>query len=414
MVRPIVLLGRVISWFSKTFHLGAGVTWTGEIALKLDPKIFPKLLPKSAKIILIAGTNGKTTTAKLLRHVLGEKVLHNETGANVLNGLVGSLIIGKVTDPKYVVLETDEATLPIVLSQLTPDIVVLLNLFRDQLDRYGEVDTIAEKWQKTLSDRPKQGCTLVANADDPHLAWIGKNAKQKVLFFGLGNKKYFLFQPPHATDSIFCPNCGTRMIFSGHYISHLGEYHCPKCEFTHPKNDLSAKEVRSPLAGTYNIYNVLAATLTAGSLGVEANFADFSPAFGRQEKIGDTRVLLSKNPAGFNESIRTVLATKSRRRLDYGGTMSSLLLVLNDRIPDGRDVSWIWDVDFEELQKYPGEITVSGERIYDLALRLKYAGIVNIRIEPDLTKAVRGQSWILPTYSAMLEVRKILTGRKIL
>lgn len=398
MTPLVVLVGRIISWVSKTFHLGAGVTWAGEIALKLDPKIFPKLLPKGAKIILVAGTNGKTTTAKLLRHVLGSKVLHNETGANVLNGLVGSLIIGKIRDPNYVVLETDEATLPILLHQIAPDVIILLNLFRDQLDRYGEVDTIAENWRKALAKIP-HGVSLVVNADDPHLAWIGKNAKQKVRFFGLADEKCFLSQPPHATDSIFCPNCGTRMNFAGHYISHLGEYSCPKCDFTHPQPELTAKDVKPPLEGVYNIYNALAATLAAKSLGVEADFADFSPAFGRQEKVGETQLLLSKNPAGFNESIRTVLESKRK---------GPLLLVLNDRIPDGRDVSWIWDVDFETLRGFKYPIYVSGDRKFDLALRLKYAE-VPATIEENLNV-----SWILPTYSAMLDIRKKLTGKKIL
>lgn len=410
----IVFLARLASFISRTFNLGAGVTWTGEIALRLDPQIFPKLLPKGAKVILVAGTNGKTTTVKLLRHILGKRVIHNETGANVLNGLVGSLIVSKVKNPKYVVLETDEATLPLVLNQITPTVIILLNLFRDQLDRYGEVDMIATNWQKALSGKPKQGCTLVVNADDPHLAWIGKNTEQKVHFFGLNNKKYFLSQPPHATDSIFCPNCGTRMIFEGHYISHLGEYKCPKCDFVHPKDNLTATDAYSSLEGVYNIYNVLAATLTAKSLGIKANLEDFLPAFGRQEQIGNTKILLSKNPAGFNESIRTVLAACIRRRLIQPNSGEGILLVLNDRIPDGRDVSWIWDVDFEELKNYKEPIIVSGERTYDLALRLKYGGVETI-VQPDLAKAIASSpTWILPTYSAMLEIRKIMTGKKIL
>lgn len=406
MLILVVLLGRLVSWLSRTFHLGAGVTWAGEVALALDHNIFPKLFPSNAKIILVAGTNGKTTTAKLLRHILGNKVVHNETGANILNGLVGSLIVSKAKNPEYIVLETDEATLPVVLNQLTPDIIVLLNLFRDQLDRYGEVDTIAEKWQIALSNSSKRGSTpsnttttIIVNADDPHLAWIGKNAKQKILFFGLGDGKYFLSQSPHATDSTFCPNCGTRMIFKGHYISHLGEYQCPKCNFAHPKNDLAAKDVTSSLDGVYNIYNVLAATLAAKSLGVTANLTDFSPAFGRQEEIGGAKILLSKNPAGFNESLRTVLDSPKK---------GPLLLVLNDRIPDGRDVSWIWDVDFEVLQNYKHPIYVSGDRKFDLALRLKYAEVL-VTIKEELNV-----SWILPTYSAMLDIRKKLTGHRIL
>ncbi|MCL4389838.1 MAG: MurT ligase domain-containing protein [Patescibacteria group bacterium] len=389
----IKLLAKLVSFVSKTLGLGAGVTWAGEIALKFDPNILSKLIPTGSRVILIAGTNGKTTTSKMITQILGNAV-SNDTGANILNGIVGTLITKPAA--KNIVLETDEATLPAVVAQITPDTVVLLNLFRDQLDRYGEVDTIAKKW---LSALEKLSCRFVINADDPQLAWLGSKLK-KVSFFGLDDKKYFLPKMQHATDSIFCPACGTRLKYAGVYFSHLGQYRCPKCSFKQPKLDLAARDVKSPLPGVYNLYNMLAAAAVTGTNEITA----FSPAFGRMEKIGNARLLLSKNPAGFNESLRTVLDAKER---------GPVLLVLNDRIPDGRDVSWIWDVDFENLTNYRECITCSGDRVYDLALRLKYAGISNMRIVPNLGDAVKNQSWILATYSAMLEVRKILTGKKI-
>lgn len=400
------------------------MTWAGEIALKIDPKILSKLIPENSKVILIAGTNGKTTTAKLLTTVLtnaGKKVVGNASGANLLNGIVGTLI--QKSEGDCYIFEVDENNLIGVIremGEMREITVVLLNLFRDQLDRYGEVDKIAKDWEKL---RELRGVgDLVINGDDPQLAAIGEKLKKKVFFFGLGDRKYFLKEKQHATDSIFCPECGTRLTYSGYYLSHLGEYQCEKCGFGHPKNDGSLRFLRSlkklKLEGVYNFYNVLAVVQTArllkiGLEKISAGLDKFEPAFGRMEKIGNTIILLSKNPAGFNESLRTVVNSNKK---------GPLLLVLNDRIPDGKDVSWIWDVDFETLQNYPGKIIVAGDRAYDLGLRLKYAGVPKTQINTNLRGALRevlrgikgDKGWILATYSAMLEVRKILTGKKIL
>ncbi len=428
MTRFLILLGKLTSWLSQTLKFGAGVTWAGEVALKLDAGIFSKLIPAGSKVILIAGTNGKTTTTKMICSILEQnptsKIIHNATGANILNGLVGTLVtqanwLGIVT-ADYLVLETDEATLSQVVAQIAPDVIVLLNLFRDQLDRYGEVDTIAKRWAQ-LPNKTH----LVVNADDPQLAWIGKNFPGKVSYFGLGNKHYYLAHMQHATDSIFCPRCGHKLSFSGVYFGHLGEYSCPQCRFTHPKNtmayigDITTKIVK--LEGMYNFYNVLAAKLATQVLGITSpEIIDFEPAFGRQEKLNyqsrNITVLLSKNPTGFNESLRTFLADRSDKQL---------LLSLNDRIPDGRDVSWIWDVDFENLATLRQPFYISGDRAYDLGLRLKYGGIAPnlLRVHTSLKQAIDhavqntnhgGNLWILATYSAMLETRKILTGKKIL
>ncbi|MCL4397561.1 MurT ligase domain-containing protein [Patescibacteria group bacterium] len=406
-----IFSGKTVSLLSKTFGLGAGVTWAGEVALKIDPQLLPKLLPKEAKIILIAGTNGKTTTTKFLRSVLGEKrTVINSSGANLLNGIAGSIL--QQRSGKYYLLEVDENNLPLVLEQVSPQIIILLNLFRDQLDRYGEVDTVAKRWQAALALYEN---TLIVNADDPQLAWIGKNYSGEVRYFGLGDKKYYLPEMQHATDSIYCPKCGSRLEFAGTYLSHLGEWQCPKCGLRHPKNDLNINDLNiketervEGLEGTYNFYNVLAAKLAAEELGIKnPDFSKFEPAFGRSEEIRGVKILLSKNPAGFNESLRTVIGSSRK---------GPLYLVLNDRIPDGQDISWIWDVDFEMLQKWSFPINVGGDRVYDLALRLKYAGINSdlLRIHTDLKEGLKDAVWVLATYSAMLEVRKILTGRKIL
>lgn len=379
--------GKLAGVLSRKLGLGAGVTWAGEVALKIDRDILPKIIPNGAKVILVAGTNGKTTTAKLLASMLPGAVL-NKSGANLINGLVGTVIQSK--SAPYYVFEVDENNLVTAARALKPEIVILLNLFRDQLDRYGEVDKIAKNWEKLGAK------AFVINADDPQLAFLGKNLKN-VFYFGLGDRKFFLEKMPHATDSIYCPNCGSRLEFAGFYLSHLGEYRCPGCGFKHPKNHKISREYF--LEGVYNKYNFLAAEVAADILKIKPDFSGFKPAFGRSEEIGKTKILLSKNPAGFNESLRTVL--NSDRKGD-------LLLALNDRIPDGRDVSWIWDVDFEMLKNFKHRIFVSGDRALDLALRLKYAE-VSCEIKYNLNV-----SWILPTYSAMLDIRKELTGKKIL
>ena len=249
---------------------------------------------------------------------------------------------------------------------------------------------------------------------------MGKNLKSKSIYFGLNEPKYYKDSPEHATDSIFCLNCQSRLTYKGFYYSHIGIWSCNKCGFKRP-NPKYSKAI-SKLPGLYNSYNAIAAYAALNELKVPARLIEksligFSPAFGRQEKFTiygkKTSIFLSKNPAGFNQAIETVLSLKAK----------NILIVLNDRIPDGRDVSWIWDVDFEKLSSPAGKnITLSGDRVYDLALRLKYAE-ANFFLEENLKKAIikalsqtkqKETLYILPTYSAMLEVRKILTGKKIL
>lgn len=386
-----VLLAKLIALLSKTFNLGAGGTWPGEIALKLDSKILSKIVPKN--VVLVAGTNGKTTTTLMIKTILknaGQKVITNASGANLLNGVVSAII----TSPPggWGVFEVDENSLPLVLHFVNPKVIVLLNLFRDQLDRYGEVDVIAEKWQKALKNFTGR---LVLNADDPLIAILGnKNS----LYFGLADRKLFSKTPEHAMDSQFCPRCWAKLTYDGYFYSHIGIWRCPKCGLARPKPDITTASY--PLPGLYNRYNTLAAVAAAKALAVPANLDGFSAAFGRQEEIAGHKIFLSKNPAGFNESLRTAICLSPKK----------LLLVLNDRIPDGRDVSWIWDVDFEMLGKR--QVLVSGDRALDLAVRLKYAG-VSAEVLP-LSNAVHQADFILATYSAMLEVRKLLTGKKIL
>lgn len=427
-----IYLAKIVAAVSRLFNLGAGSTWPGHLAFEQDKQILSWLVSQlKGGVILIAGTNGKTTTSKMIRtileHGLKKKVVHNEAGANLLNGIVSSLIMatdwrGRIK-ADWGVFEVDEATLPLALNEFTPKVVVLLNLFRDQLDRYGEVDLIAQKWHKALIGLPRD-CSIVLNADDPQIAFLGDKLKARVFYFGLEDSSVILAEKQHAMDSSFCPRCAARLKFEGIYFSHLGHWLCSSCALLRPKVDLSSWDY--PLVGIYNRYNTLAAVLVARILGVKDNqikqsLKDFHPAFGRLEEIAvegkKIRVLLSKNPTGFNESIRTLNEFPGKK---------TVLLVLNDQIPDGRDVSWIWDVDFEELGDV-GIIT-SGDRAYDMGLRIKYALQTQnysskVKIKEDLKEAIKegleaaGDDetlYILPTYSAMLEVREIIAGRKIL
>lgn len=426
----IILIAKTVRGLLRVFGFGSGATWPGEIALRLDPSFLGRFNFDNKSVVYILGTNGKTTTAKLLQSILataGKKVLVNASGANLDNGIISALIAdtdwrGKLKSDVFV-FEIDEASLPRVSQFLRPRAIVLLNLFRDQLDRYGEVDQVAEMWLRTLKNIG-QGVAVVGNADDPQLVYITKRLKTQVEYFGLNDPKSYLPQMQHATDSTYCPVCGERLVYKGVYFSHLGDWSCGSCGRRHPQKFFSDQSYHSPIPGTYNRYNTLAAALVGQILQISkdqivAGLQQFRPAFGRLEtvKISDktVNILLSKNPTGFNESLRTAL--------ELGGR--NFLLVLNDRIPDGQDVSWIWDVDFDGLTAGKLNITVSGDRTYDLALRLKYAGLdeKSLTIAEDLSKAVKKsleltakdeKLYVLPTYSAMLEVRKILTGRGIL
>lgn len=429
-----VSVAKSVTFIVQFLRLGAASVLPGAIARRIEPRLL-ELLSQQVKngVILIAGTNGKTTTALLLCTILerkGYRIAHNSTGANLENGLMSALLestnlLGTL-DVDYAILEVDENIVPRVLTPLQPRIILCLNLFRDQLDRYGEVDTISKRWTKVISTLPAE-TVVIPNADDPTLSNLGQQLPQRVLFFGLNEPEHYLEAIPHAVDSIYCPRCGHSLDYKGVYLSHLGDFTCPKCGFSKSKPTLESSEWSQILVGLYNKYNTLAAATAAIELGVdEATIRDainnFQAAFGRAEDLvingKRVRILLSKNPVGTNETIRVV--TES--------TDKTTLLVLNDRTPDGTDVSWIWDVDTEKLVERGGTLVVSGDRVYDLALRLRYSekypeSKLNLIVEKDLRQAIatalehtpeNETLHILPTYSAMLEVREILTGRKIL
>jgi len=427
--------------------LGSGATAApGLLSQYIDRSALRKLARYYPNIILISGTNGKTTTSRLISSILTQaEIPHidNREGSNLYRGLVASLssranLLGK-TDYRTAVLEVDEATLPSVIAQLSPKAVVLTNLFRDQLDRYGEVDTIRKIWQKALSNLDKS-TTLVLNADDPAIAGLA-DTKAKVVFYGITDRNLNQGKMPHAADFLNCTRCGEPLTYERTYLSHLGHYHCLNCGLTKPRVNVAAASIQLnylkgseitlvegktkqainlPLAGLYNVYNLLAAVALARSLNIDQKVITKAveaskPAFGRAEQLQTEgkRVYISlvKNPTGFNEVIRTIFSENDKKLV---------LIAINDLIADGRDISWLWDVDFELLAGKVQKLFVSGIRAADIELRLKYAQVENVERIDELETASNklielagsGETvFILPTYTAMLKLKSIFVRK---
>lgn len=443
-IRTILILAvtKTVAFLIRMSRLGHGFTWPGEIALMLDPLFIKRIMAKNSrtKSVVIVGTNGKTTSAKIARHVLvknGYSVIGNDTGANLKNGIASTLI--QHADPwgriraDAAIFEVDENVLPLLLFDFHPDAIMVLNLFRDQLDRYGEVNTIARKWQEALARLSKK-TALIMNGNDPQISYLGQTLSDlPVTYFGLGRRLMKRRTVPHEADSLYCPRCGERLSYGAIAYSHIGDFQCRGCGLQPGKVIDISGTIKSPLLGLFNQYNTNAVALMIHTLfgisfeKIKQDIADFGAAFGRQE-ILDYRgrrviIQLSKNPTGFNQSIELLE--------EFDPTERRVLVLLNDRIPDGRDVSWIWDVDFELLVRLANKIVVSGDRAYDMGIRLRYAGApsgtrtgraraaVEMIVVPELNKAIYtavamtppGELlFVLPTYSAMLEVRNKLTG----
>jgi UDP-N-acetylmuramyl tripeptide synthase len=421
----IIVFGKIISFVSKILNLGNGSTWPGHMALKVNKNFIKQSISEKTIVILVAGTNGKTTTAAIVSHIFlqnGFSAVQNKSGANLLNGAASAIIQGvklfsAKIDQDYLILEVDENNLPSVINQTNPSYIIVLDLFRDQLDRYGEIDSIIKKWRVAF-EKLSISTTLILNADDPQVSYLGKSLKAKVLYFGLNENNQETIE--HGADSIFCPKCQHLLNYKSITFSHLGNWFCVNCHEKRPNLNLSTFQIY-PIPGTYNKYNSLAAILLTSNQKIPnkqiaQTLKSFKPAFGRQEEFlvegKNVKIFLSKNPTSFNESLSTISDLKAK----------NLLIVLNDRIPDGLDISWIWDTNTALLENVPN-ITVSGDRAYDIALRIKYSGINNFHVFESLSDAIKqslekikpGETlFVLPTYSAMLETRKILTGKKIL
>ena len=433
---------RLVGRLSRAVGRGGGTTLPGKLLWKVDPDALDALAARlPAGVAVISATNGKTTTSAMLARILGSRyrLAWNNSGANLASGVASTLL--SATDADLGLLEVDEFALPEVMRRVKPRVVSLGNLFRDQLDRYGELEHIAGRWRSAVASLPPTAM-LVVNADDPLVAEFA-DGRHSALRFGVDDPRLARPALQHAADSKYCVRCGGPYAYAAAYVGHLGDYRCPACGHARPPLDLAARSidlqaldasvfdlvtpagtarVRLPLPGLYNVYNALAAAASALALDasldeIVAGLGSFTAAFGRFERIqaGDRGILmlLIKNPAGANEAIRT---------LEEGGVPATLVIALNDAIADGRDVSWIWDVDFEPLLERVGHIVASGERAAELALRFTYAGFPPAQLEviPDLREAFDrglelvppgGELGVLPTYTAMLELRSIAVAR---
>jgi UDP-N-acetylmuramyl tripeptide synthase len=440
-------LARALGAASRASGRGGGTTLPGRVLLRLAPDAIGRLgAGLDLGTTLVSATNGKTTTAGMLAALLaaeGRAPVHNRAGSNMTWGIATALL---EQDGREGLFEVDEAWLPQVAAQLDPSLIVLGNLFRDQLDRYGETEVLADEWAKAVAGRT--GRTRFAlNADDPLVADLGRDEKgerrQAVLYFGIDDERQALPELQHAFDAKHCRRCGHPYAYARAFVGHLGHYACPGCGADRPRPDVAATRIELhgmrgtsltvrtphgdldlelPLPGLYNVYNALGAIVAALELGVDRErigpaLEGMRGAFGRVETIAvdavQVSILLIKNPAGANEVLRTL-------SLEAGGGPLDLWIALNDRIADGRDVSWIWDADFELLASAVRRVTCAGTRAPEMALRLKYAGwpqdsiAVVPEIEASLDSAVAaspGRLFALPTYTALLELHRLLSGR---
>jgi UDP-N-acetylmuramyl tripeptide synthase len=438
-MRALLPLVRAAGTLSRVAGRGGGTTLPGKLLWKLDPAAIDALaarLPQGS--VAVSATNGKTTTTAMVAEILRPhvRVAHNDSGANLVSGVASALL--HAHGAELGLFEVDEGALPEAIRRVRPKALLLGNLFRDQLDRYGELELVAGRWREAVAALPH--AQLVVNGDDPQ---VGALARPGGRVFGLDDPRVARPALQHAADSKYCLRCGTPYEYAAAYVGHLGDYRCPKCGHARAPLDVIARDIdlrglegaaftlvaaegeariELRLPCLYNVYNALGAASLALALGiglddVRDGLARFSAAFGRFERIaiGDRRLLmlLIKNPAGANEAIRTLVE---------GAAPRVAVIALNDAIADGRDVSWIWDVDFEPLLEGLDRLVATGSRAAELALRFAYGGLDRglIEVVPSLDGALDrgleltppgGELTVLPTYTAMLALRRTLAAR---
>jgi lipid II isoglutaminyl synthase (glutamine-hydrolysing) len=439
-------LARAVGAASRASGRGGGTTLPGRVLLRLSPDAIARLGSRLGEgSTIVSATNGKTTTASMISAALaaaGRHPVHNRAGSNMTWGVATALLEQSGDEGLF---EVDEAWLPKVAAQLDPGLIVLGNLFRDQLDRYGELERLADEWADLVEARAGR-TRFVLCADDPLVADLGRDREEQprpgVTYFGIEDPRHALPQLQHAHDAKHCRRCGHPYAYERAFVGHLGHYSCPNCGAKRPQPDVAATEIELhgmrgsrlavrtpqgpmdlelPLPGLYNAYNALAAIAATLQLGVEPELVrtgleSVQAVFGRVETIEvdgkPVSILLIKNPAGANEVLRTL-------RLESDGGLD-LWIALNDRIADGRDVSWVWDADFELLAGAARRVTCSGTRAAEMALRLKYAGWppASIAIEDGIGESIQRavaqtdrHLFALPTYTALLELRTLLSDR---
>jgi lipid II isoglutaminyl synthase (glutamine-hydrolysing) len=449
MFGPKLALARAAGALSRRSGRGGGTTLPGRLMLRLAPEAISRLgAGLRGGSVIVSATNGKTTTAGMLAAALraaGRVPVHNRAGSNMPWGVATALLEQEGDEGLF---EVDEAWLPRIAAELEPRLIVLGNLFRDQLDRYGELEHLADEWAKVVAARAGQ-TEFALNSDDPLIADLGRDRdlarRPGITYFGIDDPSQALPELQHAFDAKHCRRCGTPYVYERAFVGHLGHYSCPNCKADRPAPDVAATrihlegmrgsrvtvrtpegeaELHLPLPGLYNVYNALAALTTALRLRIPLQQAaralgEMEAVFGRVETIAvdgqAVSIMLIKNPAGANEVLRTLL-------LEAGTDRDGLHLwvALNDRIADGRDVSWVWDADFELLAGHVRRVVCAGTRAAEMAVRLKYAGTapeaieVEEAIDRSLDRAVAGadgQLFALPTYTALLELRTLLSKR---
>jgi UDP-N-acetylmuramyl tripeptide synthase len=444
-----IVAARAVGQVARRSGRGGGTSLPGKVLMRMEPEAIAELssrLPEGS--IVISATNGKTTTAAMVASVLAQArvaVVHNRAGANMAGGVASTLLAaargrGRIAG-QLGLFEIDEFWLDRIEPELAPRGILLGNLFRDQLDRYGEIDAIADRWATVAAAAAARRARLVLNADDPLVADLGRGAPT-VTYFGVEDPSMAVPEMQHASDSKHCRRCGAAYVYDVVYLGHLGVYRCPSCGASRPEPAVAAESialdgtrgssfqlvtpvgrtrVELPLPGLYNVYNALGAASLCVGLGfaldvVVAGLGSVRAAFGRAERIavGDVelQMLLIKNPAGANEILRTLV---------LGPDELDLLAILNDRTADGHDVSWVWDADFEMLAGRVRRVTCAGTRAAELAVRLKYAGVpperlhvvpgVAAALDAALADAPAGRLYALPTYTALLELRRELGER---
>lgn len=449
---------KLIAFLIPILKFGQASNLPGKIGLKLRSNILSEFkLNESCKVIFITGTNGKSTTAGMLCSILkaaGKRVISNNMGANLQTGIItvlakASSLLGKI-DCDFLVLEVDEATLPHVTSKLKVDIIAVTNFFRDQLDRFGELDTTVKLIEKGIQNSPN--AQIVLNADDTRAAFLNTLTMQKKIYYGLSgsekdndnqNRNEIWLQDPE--EVTLCPRCGSNLIFHKKYLAHLGEYSCSHCELRRPEMNFLLSDLKTdnlstnfnlvetfnnnqkynfflPMIGVFNLYNALCAiaisktVVNVTQVQIQKGFQAYSTIFGRGEKINiktsndgksTAWIYLIKNPTGTTEVLKTLYKLPNAR----------FLIAINDNYADGRDVSWLWDARFEILAESKKEIFISGNRAYDMALRMKYASLdeklikVNKKIKSSINEAITSLEpqetlYILPTYTVLLEMQR--------
>lgn len=444
--------GKLAGASGRFFRFGGGTSLPGMIARRIDPNVLKSVVGASkAKKIVITGSNGKTTTARMTAAIAdasGQHVSQNRTGSNMLQGVTSVAvnfadIFGRL-DSDVLLFEIDEGTMPLVLPEIEPDVVVITNIFRDQLDRYGELYSVANALNRLLESLPASS-TIILNGNDPQVANFGQNAQARRLFFGLEAKDVGTPVPEQSADIIRCIRCQEDLLYEVAYMSHLGIYRCPNCGYTLPKLDIAATNIQLapdgegpthvtmrtpegelqfeiPLPGLHNVYNAAAAIGAGLAAGfdmekVPTALGNIRTAFGRLEKIqaGDQTIYLAfvKNPTSFNLILRLIAQHPGQKHL---------LLAASHTIVDGEDFAWLWDVDLEELAPDILDAVCSGNKPEELAMRLKYAEVSPDKVqliedrEAALDAALKnagpgGTLYIMCSYTPTHELRRIMQKR---